>query len=555
MKRTAKKACILSAVGVLTILIFAYGAFAAEITEAIPRDASAVLFVNYSKNNFMQKCVGFFNQLASHEDIKTVELLREKLGFSFNDPVFLSSIGTLAVVYMDEMAKGNTPSPQVVPVAVVLKMADKNAFMINLQNMKAAVSKDSKDNEYNLFEKKDSLEIEIIEKKDKSEYFAFCVRDDLFIAGMGEKTAFDSINRVLSSLSKKENIASDETFKDTLKAYPLETPVYFYMSGAFVKRYAAKENILPELNFIKSVCFTFNVDKAKILATGSILTDKNNKDNAFTKYFTIEGGALNAPAMLDRETIFYAGIKMNLDPKVISEDKNLADIKLKIKEGLGIDFEKEVMSWLSNEYFLAFSSYKALALPVLPAPRIYFGIKSKDREACERCMAKMLPAFGLKDFKKERTAETNYYFAQVPTPGNIMPEFGATVAYINDFLIVASSKDAINPLIASKLNSEKSLAATSEFKSYMGNFLNSSIFCIFYNNIYGAELLSSLAKLSPDAKFSEQELDVLKLINGFSGGFTFKNACLESSFTFEINKEIFNKIADPQWLKKTEEKK
>ncbi len=530
-------------------------AFAAELEKAIPENASAVLFLNYSKDKFYEKSVKFFNQIAALEDKKETDALREKMGIAFNDPVFLASISGVAAVYFDDMKK-QPLSTQEVPLAIVLKMANKEAFMINLQNFKAAVSKDSPDNEYSLFVRKDSIEVEIVERKDKTEHFAFVVVDDLLIGGFGAKTAVNSINRVLNVIKKGEGgIDGSSNYKQALSAISADVPVYFYLDGAFVKKYAAEESLLPDLDYVKSVCFSFNAAAGRLTVDGAIITDKDNPKNAFAKYFTFEGAGLKAPAMLDGDTVLYMGGRMHLDPKVIAEDKDLKDVKQQIKKNLGVDFEKDIMPWAAEEFFLAFSSYRALPLPVMPAPKIYFGIKSKDKEACEKCMQQMLPALELKDLKKDTISDVNYYFSPVPTPNNIMPEFGLTLAYVNDFLIFASSKDALNPLIAAKSRPEKSLAANKDFMADLGPLLDSSIFFAYFNNALASDLILSVLQLSPEHKLGELETDVLKLINGVAGGFTFKDAALKFRINLSVNKEMYNKILSPEWIKKSENSK
>lgn len=542
--------------GILCVLVFASiflsmpAARAVELEKAVPADVSAVLFLNYAKNNFYEKCLKFFNQIATLEDKKSTDALREKVGIEFNDPKFLASIGGVAAVYFDDMIK-TKPSASENPAAIILKMANKDAFMINLQNFKAAMSKESPDNEYSLFAQKGSLEAEIIEKKDKSEYFAFVVRDDLLIGGFGSKTALNSIGRILETVKKQDGgLAETPGYKRAISVISADTPIYFYLCGDFVKKYAAEESLLPDLDYVSGACFSLNVDGDIITADGAIITDKDNPNNAFTKYFSFEGEQLKAPAMLDNDTMLYFGGRVHLDPKIIAEDKDLKDVKKHIQENLGVDFEKDIMPWAAEEFFIAFSSYKALPLPVMPAPKIYFGIKSKDKAACEKCMQQMLPSLNLKDLKKDTISDINYYFSPVPTPNNIMPEFGLTLAYVNDFLIFASSKDALNPLIAAMSKPEKSLSLNAEFTKGLGALLKSSIFTSYYNNALASDFIHSVLQMTPEYKLGELETDVLKLINVVSGGFTFRDAALRFRFTLSVNKEIYNKILSPEWIKK-----
>ncbi len=554
MKITTIFKSFLTTVIISALLLSTAPARAAELEKAIPADASAVLFLNYAKNNFYEKSTKFFNQLASLDDKKQTDALGEKMGIVFNDPKFLASIASVAGIYFDDLIK-NKPAAGEIPVALVLKMADKDAFMVNLQNFKAAVSKDSADNDYNLFVQKGSLEAEIIEKKDKSEYFAFVVKDDLLIGGFGAKTALRAIAKVLNALRDENgSLANAPEYKHALSVIPADTPVYFYTAGAFIKKYAAEESLLPDLDYIKNACFSLDIAGESITASGAVITDKDNAKNTFTKYFTFEGADLKAPAMLDNDTMLYIGGRFHLDPKLIATDPDLKDIKSQIKENLGVDFEKDIMPWLAEEFFIAFSNYKVLPLPVMPAPRIYFGIKSKDKAACEKCMQQMLPSFNLSELKKDSIAGVNYFFSPVPTPNNLMPEFGLTLAYVNDFMIFASSKDALNPLIAAKTSSDKSLSGNKEFAAGLGPLLASSIFTAYYNNSLAAEFILSLLDFSPGHKLSELEKDVLKLVNGVSGGFTFKDAALQFRFNLNVNKEMYNKILSPEWIKKAEKK-
>jgi len=545
---------ILAPLIISTLLLSSVTARAAELEKAIPADASAVLFLNYAKNNFYEKSIKFFNQLATLEDKKQAGALGEKMGIAFNNPQFLSSISRVAAVYFDDLIK-NKPATDEIPVALILKMADKDAFMVNLQNFKAAVSKDTADNEYSLFVQKDSLEAEIIEKKDKTEYFAFVIKDDLLIGGFGSKTALRAISKVLNVMEGKDGpLGEAPDYKHALSVVAADTPVYFYTAGAFVKKYAAEESLLPELDYVKSVCFSLDIAGESITASGAVITDKDNHKNAFTKYFTFEGADLKAPSMLDNDTMLYIGGRFHLDPKLIAVEPDLKDIKAQIKENLGVDFEKDIMPWLAEEFFFAVSNYKVLPLPVMPAPRIYFGVKSKDKAACEKCMQQMLPSFNLSELKKDSVAGVNYFFSPLPTPNNLMPEFGLTLAYVNDFMIFASSKDALNPLIAARTKSDKSLCGNKDFIAGLGPLLSSSIFTAYYNNALASEFILSLLNFSPGHKLSELETDVLKLINGISGGFTFKDAALQFRFNLNVNKEILKKILSPGWIEKAEKK-
>ena len=254
----------------------------------------------------------------------------------------------------------------------------------------------------------------------------------------------------------------------------------------------------------------------------------------------VEDGEFLAVAVMEQD-----GEHRNPGRQLVADDRQGRE-----QTDLGVDFEKDIMPWAGEEFFVAFSSYKALPLPVMPAPKIYFGIKSKDKAACEKCMQQMLPALNLKDLKKDTISEVNYYFSPVPTPNNIMPEFGLTLAYVNDFLIFASSKDALNPLIAARSKPEKSLSMNAEFTKGLGALLKSSIFTSYYNNALGSDFINSVLQMTPEYKLGELETDVLKLINVASGGFTFKEAALKFRFTLSVNKEIYNKILSPEWIKK-----
>lgn len=542
---------------ITAVLSFAPAPSAAiELEKAVPADASAVLLMNYAKNDFYKKCIDMFNRIATPEDKKSTDALREKVGIEFNDPKFLASIGGVAAIYFDDMLKAKTPSAEENPAAVIIKMADRDAFMINLQNFKAAMSKESPDNEYSLFALKGTIEAEIIAKKDKSDYFAFAVHDDLLIGGFGSKTALASVSRILDAVKKQDGgIAETAAFKEARSVVAGETPFYFYLSGDFAKKYAAEESLLPDMDFVKSVCISIDFENGGAAVDGAVITDKNHPSNAFTKYFTFEGEPLKSPAMLDNDTMLFAGGRMHLDPKIIAGDGNLADIKKQIRENLGIDFEKDIMPWAAEEFFFAFSSYRALPLPVMPAPKIYFGIKSKDKAACEKCMQQMLPSLNLRDLKKDTISDVNYYFSPIPTPNNVMPEFGLTLAYVNDFLIFASSKDALNPLIAARTRPEKSLASNPCFASGLGSLMKSSIFAGYYNNVLASDFILSVLDMTPEHKLGELETDVLKAVSVASGGFTFKDASLRFRLNLTFDKAVCDKILSPEWIKKAEKSK
>ncbi len=552
IKRKSAFFLFLFAVMAAGLFLYYGSVFAYELEKAVPSDASAVLFIDYVKDDFYLKCVNFFNRIASLDDKKMTAALSEKMGFEFSDPKFLATIAGVAAVFYDADA-GAAKQAGGPSVALIIKMADKNAFMINLQNFKAAVSKNSADNEYRLLARKGSIEIEIVEKKDKSEYFAFIVRDDLLIGAFGADAALRNILKTLEVLKDEKKALGDmPDYKNALAVLSPGVPFYFYTAGPFVQKYAAEESLLPDLDYVKSVCFSLNFDTAGVTLAGAIITDKNNKNNAFTKYFTFEGDELKAPAMLDGDTMLYSGGRFHLDPKLIAEDDGLKEVKKQINENLGVDFEKDIMPWLAEEFFVAFSNYKALPLPVLPAPRIYFGIKSRDKAACEKCMQRMLPAFKLEELRKDSIAGVNYFFSPVPTPNNIMPEFGLTIAYVNDFLIFASSKDALMPLIASVTKNEKSLAAAENFVSGCGALLKSALFTVYCNNALLSEFILSMFSISPEYKLKDQEIDLLKAVKTFTGGFTFKDAALRFRFNLNLDNTIIDKIFSPEWVEKAQ---
>jgi len=283
--------------GLFAVLILAGSAYAKDITEMIPKNASGVLIIDYAKNGFGDKVLKFFDKVATADDKKATEALKNRMGFSFNDPVFLSTISKVAVVYLDEVSKGPITSTNV-PVAFIIQLAKKEAFMTHLSNMKASVSKSGA---YNLYAKKDQPQIEVLEDpKNKAEYFAFTTSEDFFVAGTGYDTAFDALNKVLETAKDaKLSIKESGNFNGALKVFPMDQPVYFYLDGSYIAKFSAEEKIMSDLNFIKSFCYSVGVEGTKIIKNGVLITDKTAAGNAFAKYFTKEGSALTAPAMLD----------------------------------------------------------------------------------------------------------------------------------------------------------------------------------------------------------------------------------------------------------------
>jgi len=206
-----------------------------------------------------------------------------------------------------------------------------------------------------------------------------------------------------------------------------------------------------------------------------------------------------------------------------------------------VDFDKEIVPWIGDEFFISVSNYKIIPLPVLPAPGIYFGLKAKDKDACMKCMSKIMAALK-QPFKETKTGDVTIFHSPVPTPGNIIPDFGITFAFVNDFIIMTTSKDAAASLTVVLQKKESSLALSKPFVESIGTLAKTSLFTFFYNGVSGGELLSGLAKLSGEAnKLSEKELDILKIANSFGGGFTYNDACLFCRAVVDINKDVLLK--------------
>jgi len=247
--------------------------------------------------------------------------------------------------------------------------------------------------------------------------------------------------------------------------------------------------------------------------------------------------------MLDAETVLYLGGKFNFDAKTVAEDKKLAESKAQVAAKLGVDFDKEIIPWVGDEFFASVSSYKIIALPVLPAPGIYLGLKAKDKDACMKCMTKIMTALK-QPFKETKIGDITIFHSPVLTPGNIIPDFGITFAFVNDFIVMTTSKDSAALLVTNLQKKDSGLAASKSFTASIGSLAKTCLFAFYYNGIAGGELLSGLAKLSGEAnKLTEKELDLLKIINYAGGGFTYNDAVLSFRTVGDINKDVLLRSA------------
>jgi len=501
------------------------------ITRLIPADAAAFLLVDFSRNDFSARLSRFFSKTAVLKP-QAADPLREAVGFAYSNPDFIKTISSTALIYL-ETDPGKKVTEKYSPVSFVMKLSDRTGFEKAVTAMKEKLLGGPKGYSRSLV-KEGSFEIEILEDREKNDCAAFFSYEDYFILCVGAETALPSAKKIAGTISGEGSDAgSSKRFKAAAAAVPTPASVYFYLDGSFIRKYADTEKLPEKLDFLNSFCFSADISGNRVAFKGAFVTDPESSGNAFTRYFKSGVGSLSAPAMLDTDPIIFLGGKFGFDPAQISGDKALGEIKTQISASLGLDLEKDILSWVGDEFFASFSNYTILALPVLQTPKFYIGVKARDAGACRKCIEKMTAA--LKNFRETKSGGTSIYHCPVPTPGNVLPDFGITFSQVGGFMVAATSRDAITSLLSAIDRKTGTLGTDPDFMAFTGALPGASNFMFFYNGITGSEFFSSLIKTSANKSVSARDIETLKIIRTAGGGFNISGGILRFESTIELD--------------------
>lgn len=493
---------------------------AAEITRLIPKSAPAFLLVDFSRNDLSPRLAKLAVKIAAAKPA-SADPLAEAVGFAYDNPEFLKTVSSVAVVYLESDPSKNA-TEKYVPVSFIIKPADRKGFEKAVAAMKEKLLKGP--GEYSAAsETQGSLEIEILKEKNGKGAVAFFSHEDYFVLGVGTETAVDSVKAVSACIADGAGIDSARPFIEAVKAVPLSANLYFYLDGIYVRKYAENQKLPEKIDFINSFCFAADAAGNSLNLKGAFVTDVKNQANAFTKYFTADGRPLVSPSMLDTDQIVFVGARFAFDAAAFMGDKASGDIRSRISNDLGLDLENDITDWIGDELFASFANYRIAPLPVLPSPGFYLGLKTRNASSCEKCLKKMTAV--LKKFDETKAGNVTVYHRPVETPGNILPDFGITFAIVNDFLIATTSKDAVSTLIASVDRKTGHLESDPDFQSAAGSLAAGSIFSFFYNGAIGSEFLCALAKMG-NKNLGEKELRVLKVVRTAGGGFNMASGSL-----------------------------
>ncbi len=493
----------------------------------IPAEAAAVVRFDYHHNNLTAKGLELSQTLMDEPLRQTVKQMQGTFGFSPLEKEFLMNFVSVTLAVFAPGAGGAGKSDGEAMVGVILEVKDVDLFQKYLEKIRQGAKGGGKLLKVSPYEKA-KFPVEVFEftadpaKPGDTETLYTAFFDNLFAVGVGKPSGVAVLEALQAvAAGNIPAVGSNESFTRLLAAQPMKATLWGYLSGAYIAQDAKREMPGAPVDAIEAAGLTVNYDAGRLSAEGLLLFRRDAKENPVAEFLKVEPAALASPAMLPAATMAYLAFRFAPTPEMLAQP-GMSEALKRLGELLGVDVGKDILPWLGKDYYLALSEYAMSAQPPFPAPRLTLGVRTTDAGRCRDAMDKIEAAYKLRTntaFEGTTEGALAYRAIVVPT-GGMVRDFSLSWLVHDDYLVLASGKDAVGELSKVKEKAVPALKDEKLFKELLGGYGERTILTGYVNGTLLSEFMIRFMEFQGSTAKELADVRMTRIIRGLGFGFT-----------------------------------
>jgi len=525
----------------LSVIFFSSALSAIESVKVVPDDAFGFIAVNFQFDGFMDKILTLQEKYTDDDFMRAITQMKETFGFSPMEKKFLKNFNSTTFILLKSEDLKRNPR-----VGVIVDLKDPDLFKQYLDKLKTNVKNKKDISVYPCTVAK--FPVTIFEKKGKDKevlYTAFF--NNIFAVGIGKDEGLQVLVDLQERAARNSfSIDKNKSFQKLVSHFPINSPIYAYMSGEMAKADMSYE--LPSIaktdNLIEGSAISINYQDGTISSDGYVLF-KESKNNPLNIYLKSNTQPLKSSTILPEGTLLYLAGRFMI-PQEVFKKIEFADAISKINNGLGVDFQKDIYPWLGSELFISISNYHIVPTPPFETPAIYLGIGVKNEKDALDAMEKVEAAYKLRSpnnvFKGEKVGGIKYRHIEVPT-GGMLKDFSLSYFVKDNFLIFTTGRAAIDSI--SKVSSKK-LKPLSQSKDFLDNCGTNGIGSLmtgFLSGRYLSDLAIKFMEMENTPEKDMEDIRSLQLIKGAALKVSNDNSGVSFRASIKIDIDLLNKMS------------
>jgi len=329
----------------LSVIFFSSALSAIESVKVVPDDAFGFIAVNFQFDGFMDKILTLQEKYTDDDFMRAITQMKETFGFSPMEKKFLKNFNSTTFILLKSEDLKRNPR-----VGVIVDLKDPDLFKQYLDKLKTNVKNKKDISVYPC--NKAKFPVTIFEKKGKDKevlYTAFF--NNIFAVGIGKDEGLQVLVDLQERAARNSfSIDKNKSFQKLVSHFPINSPIYAYMSGEMAKADMSYE--LPSIaktdNLIEGSAISINYQDGTISSDGYVLF-KESKNNPLNIYLKSNTQPLKSSTILPEGTLLYLAGRFMI-PQEVFKKIEFADAISKINNGLGVDFRTNYLPVFKQEY-------------------------------------------------------------------------------------------------------------------------------------------------------------------------------------------------------------